>query len=52
MDQNKLVAKSFLKKVVLWNRLLAMVRGSHMDFTLNDHGEMYIFNFCGKVTDR
>ena len=28
---------------------IPMVRGSQMDFTLNDHGEMSVFNFRGTV---
>jgi hypothetical protein len=28
---------------------IPMVRGSQMDFTLNDHGEMSIFKFRGNV---
>ena len=27
---------------------LTMVRGSQMDFDLNDHGEMYVFNFAAR----
>ena len=29
---------------------IPMVRGSQMDFTLNDHGEMAVFNFRGTVS--
>ena len=28
---------------------IPMVRGSQLDFTLNDHGEMSVFNFRGNV---
>ena len=31
---------------------LTIVRGSQKDIALNNHGEMYVFNFCGNVTDR
>ena len=30
-------------------RQIPMVRGSQMDFTLNDHGEMSVFEFRGTV---
>ena len=29
---------------------IPMVSGSQMDFTLNDHGEMSVFNFRGTVS--